>query len=147
MKRKRIEQKIHKAFVEWCYLNWQRWPQAAIEVTQRTKVGGKTVKTKRKSLAFFHVPNGGARDAVTGAVMKAMGVRPGVLDMWLPVPSGDYCGLVLEFKAPGGRLSAEQNDWIEFLSENRWCVRTVDSLKAAIWETELYLLASTDDVD
>ena len=34
---------------------------------------------------LFAVPNGGRRDAVTGARLKAEGVKAGVPDVWLPV--------------------------------------------------------------
>ena len=35
---------------------------------------------------MFAIPNGGARDAVTGAMLKREGVKPGVPDIFLPMP-------------------------------------------------------------
>lgn len=72
---------------------------------------------------LFHWPNGGARDrktvirkgkAVTfspaGAMLKAMGAKPGALDYWLFVPRGRFCAMAFELKAPGEKLSKEQRD-------------------------------------
>ena len=62
---------------------------------------------------LFAVPNGGKRDAVTGARLKAEGVRAGVPDVWLPVARQGFHGLVIELKADGkGRPSKEQERWL-----------------------------------
>lgn len=72
---------------------------------------------------FFAIPNGGARDMVTAARLKAEGVKAGVPDICYPSPAGRYHGLWLELKrakagagqtgrsAAKGRASAFQNDW------------------------------------
>ncbi|MGO1073597.1 hypothetical protein [Lysobacter sp. CA199] len=66
-------------------------------------------KAGRPELAFLlHIPNGGARSAMTGAELKRQGVRRGVWDYLLPVqrhPLGvtPYAGLWMEFKRPGER--------------------------------------------
>lgn len=61
--------------------------------------------------ALFAIPNGGARTAQTGARLKAEGVRAGVPDVFLAVPSGDAHGLFLELKrAKGGRTSRAQTE-------------------------------------
>lgn len=90
-------------------------------------------------MAFWHPANGEARNAITGALLKAMGVRRGILDLWLPVPRGDRCGLVLELKAPGGRLSKDQNVWIDFLELSRWVVKVPTSVGECIRFTIQYL--------
>jgi hypothetical protein len=54
----------------------------------------------------FHVPNGGARSPIEGAILKGLGVRAGVPDV-IAVRDGRTYGL--EVKAPGGRLTAAQN--------------------------------------
>ena len=63
----------------------------------------------------FAIPNGGDRNPVVGAMLKAEGVKRGVLDMFLPVARGMYHGFFIEMKRPGGRTSAEQRQWISEL--------------------------------
>lgn len=65
---------------------------------------------------LFAVPNGGGRSKVEAAILKAEGVRPGVPDLMLALPTGHYHGLFLEMKRQnGGRVSPEQKAWIERL--------------------------------
>ena len=65
---------------------------------------------------MFHIPNGGKRDAREGARFKAMGVKAGVPDIFLPVAYGKYHGLFIELKAPGGRPSASQKDYLSAIT-------------------------------
>ena len=60
---------------------------------------------------LFAVPNGGARSAITGAILKAEGVTRGVADLLLLVPNKKYHGLCIEMKTPKGRQSPEQKQW------------------------------------
>jgi len=64
---------------------------------------------------LFAIPNGGRRDPITGARLKAEGVKPGVPDLFLPWPMGGYHGIFIELKAPGGSPTQEQRQWIERL--------------------------------
>lgn len=68
-------------------------------------------------LRLMHaIPNGGKRDKVTAARMKAEGVKPGVPDICLPVPRGDKHGLYIEMKRrKGGSVSADQLKWLDNL--------------------------------
>lgn len=66
---------------------------------------------------LHHIPNGGKRDAREAARFKQMGVKAGVPDIFLPVPRGGYHGLYIEMKAPRGKLSDNQRQWLERLSE------------------------------
>lgn len=70
---------------------------------------------------LFHVPNGERRDARTGAMLKAMGVKSGVPDVWLPIPRAGHIGVVIEMKAPGGRqATGAQGEWIDQLRSVGW---------------------------
>ena len=72
--------------------------------------------TERPELALmFAVPNGGRRDAVTGARLKAEGVKAGVPDIILPVARGGYHGLFIELKAGKNTATAEQRGWLAAL--------------------------------
>lgn len=64
---------------------------------------------------LFHIPNGGRRDKREAARFKAMGVKPGVSDVFLPVACGGYHGLFIELKAPGGRASNCQKKFISLI--------------------------------
>lgn len=57
-------------------------------------------------LIWFHPANGEARDARTGAKLKAMGVRRGVPDLVFVLPTGKVA--FIELKAPKGRLTPHQ---------------------------------------
>lgn len=65
----------------------------------------------RLSLCLVAVPNGGRRDAVTGARLKDEGVVAGVADLLLLVPGRLHHGLCIEMKTPEGRQSAAQSRW------------------------------------
>lgn len=66
---------------------------------------------------MFAIPNGGKRDAITATKLKAEGVKPGVSDIFLPVPKGGFCGLFIELKKIGGRASPEQKEFITAMQE------------------------------
>lgn len=63
---------------------------------------------------LHHIPNGGSRHIIEAGKLKAMGVKRGVADIFLPVrqvgSSGSIfkCGLYIELKKVGGKLSTEQ---------------------------------------
>lgn len=59
---------------------------------------------------LFAVPNGGLRNAVVGAKLKAEGVKCGIPDIFLDVAKGQYHGFRAELKINGGELSDEQEN-------------------------------------
>lgn len=66
---------------------------------------------------IFAIPNGGKRSPKVGADLRREGVRPGVPDLFLPVPANGYHGLFIELKTEKGALSKEQEMWKRSLSE------------------------------
>ena len=66
--------------------------------------------------ALFAVPNGGARDPIAGALLKAEGVRRGVYDLMLAWPVGAQHGLFIEMKVGYKQPSDEQRDFGEHLT-------------------------------
>ena len=56
------------------------------------------------------VGNGGKRDAITGAMLKAEGVLAGVSDLILLIPNKRYHGLLIEMKTKTGRQSEAQKE-------------------------------------
>jgi hypothetical protein len=71
---------------------------------------------------LYHVPNGGKRDIITAKMLKDEGVKPGVPDLFLPVPRRGYHGLYIEMKIKGGKLSDDQKKWIFELKQQGYMV-------------------------
>lgn len=77
-----------------------------------------SIRQQYPELKFlFHIPNERA-DKVQASILKKMGVKPGIPDLFLPVPSGRYHGLFIEMKKKGGRASDDQLWWLEHLKAN-----------------------------
>ncbi len=88
---------------------------------------------------LFHIPNGGTRDAVEGKHLKQQGVKRGVPDLFLPVPSGRYHGLFIEMKTDTGRVSMDQKWWIEQLNAVGYFVQVCHGWESAVRVLEWYL--------
>lgn len=95
---------------------------------------------------LHHSPNGGKRDAFTGAQMRALGVKKGFPDLILPVRSGDCAGLIIEMKSAIGRLSPEQKEWQAHFAAQGWTFAVARSAQEARTELCLYLGIKTDCV-
>lgn len=89
-------------------------------------------------LRYYAIPNGGARDKITGAILKREGVIAGVLDTFLSVPRGRWAGMWIEFKTEKGRLSESQERFIEEHKEDYHIV-VVRSVEQFMAEVEAYL--------
>lgn len=63
------------------------------------------------SIRIFAIPNGGMRDAITGAILRAEGALPGLPDLFCP-----RLLLWCEMKrSKGGIISDAQDDWHNYL--------------------------------
>ena len=71
--------------------------------------------------------------------MKAEGVKKGVPDICLPVPSGPWCGLYIELKRKGGKLTPEQRSWLIALESLRYMACKAEGAEEAIKIIETYL--------
>lgn len=47
---------------------------------------------------LYHIPNEGKRSVYNGAALRRQGLKKGVPDLCLPVPSGKYHALYIEMK-------------------------------------------------
>ena len=86
---------------------------------------------------LFSVPNGGARDAVTGARLKAEGVMAGVADLFLSIPNAQYHGLYIEMKTAKGTQSKSQRIFqqrVEAMGYRYAVVRSFEGFVALIRE-------------
>ena len=89
---------------------------------------------------LFAIPNGGRRDAVTGARLKAEGVRAGIPDLFLAVPRGQWAGLFIEMKRRrGGRVSSEQEAMLACLAESGYGVSVCKGWDEARAALEAYM--------
>ncbi len=62
---------------------------------------------------FHHIANERKCSLMQGRLLKRMGVKAGVLDFHLAIPSKIYHGLWLELKVGKGKLSKDQISFIE----------------------------------
>ena len=89
------ESEEQKALFDW----WQRTPYA-------------------RHFVMYHIPNGGRRDKITGARLKAEGVVAGVPDVFLASPRQGFHGLYIEMKRQrGGTVQATQKELITALRQ------------------------------
>ena len=88
---------------------------------------------------IFAIPNGGARDPITGANLKREGVKRGVLDICLPVARCGYHGLFMEMKKPGEKMTPEQQEFSIFLKEQGYSTHVVNDFQVAIKIVREYL--------
>lgn len=86
-----------------------------------------------RGFEVFAIPNGGRRDAVTGAKLKAEGVTAGVADMIILLPIGNV--LFVEVKTAKGRQSPAQKAFqerVESLGFNYVIWRSIDDAEKFI---------------
>ncbi len=108
----------------------------------------------------FAIPNGGSRNEIEAANLKAEGVKAGVLDVCLAYPSNGFHGLFIEHKTKKGKLSKDkpiyhkskyrgnkviryiregQETWFERLVEAGYCCRVSRSVYESIDILKIYL--------
>lgn len=80
---------------------------------------------------IFAIPNGGQRNRVVAAKLKAEGVKAGVPDLFLAHPSGRFAGLFLEMKVAGGDVKPKQREWLIDLRRAGYRVAVVNDFKTA----------------
>lgn len=106
---KKIESLHQKAFFQWLAY----WNPEASKLT-------------------WHTPNGGKRNVIEGSNFKQMGVKPGVPDVFMAVPHGDYHGLFIEFKAGKNSLTQMQNEMMLNLRQKGYMAEACYSVEDAI---------------
>jgi DNA mismatch repair ATPase MutS len=103
----------------------------------------------------FAIPNGGKRDKITAAKLKATGVKAGVPDIMLPVAMGDFHGLFIELKRQAsfktgkrgaliidraaGTASDAQDGWLDDLRGQGYRVAVCEGWLSAAREITDYL--------
>ena len=88
---------------------------------------------------LFHIPNESVGGQGWLVRNRQMGVKSGVPDLFYPVPLGGYHGLFIEMKAANGRVSRNQQLWIEALRGMGYRVEVCNGFEAAKTVLEDYL--------
>lgn len=88
------------------------------------------------NILFAHVPNGGHRNPVTGRKLKELGTSKGFPDIVIfdrPPAKPEAAGTVIELKRQrGGRVTPEQQVWLEALSSRGWVVSVCRGFAEAV---------------
>ena len=81
---------------------------------------------------LMSIPNGGKRNYITAAIMKAEGTVSGAADLFLVKGNGLYHGLFIEVKTPTGRQQPSQKEFESIVTARGYkyvVVRTFDEFK------------------
>lgn len=84
----------------------------------------------------LHFPNESKRSPRYGRLLKKMGMRKGVSDLFIAIPNKDYAGAWIEIKTMRGRITKEQTIFLDdmkekgyFCSVTRGVKETMDTIK------------------
>lgn len=88
---------------------------------------------------LFHIKNETTAGAAQVAVDRAMGVKKGVPDLFLPVARGAFSGLFIEMKTEKGRASQEQKWWLKEMIDQGYAAEVCHGWKEAKEELLWYL--------
>ncbi|MEA4869921.1 MAG: VRR-NUC domain-containing protein [Christensenella sp.] len=88
---------------------------------------------------MFHIPNGGTRDVIEAKHLKDQGVKSGVPDIFIPSARGEYHGMFIEMKSEKGRVSDQQQNWVDRLSDEGYLTVVCYGFEQAKDEIERYL--------
>lgn len=91
--------------------------------------------TNPETKLIFAIPNGGERNMIVAAKMKAEGVKRGVSDIFIPLGKHGYHGFFLELKKIGGKESKEQQEFGAEITKHGYlyaCIQGWESAASAI---------------
>lgn len=84
---------------------------------------------------LFAIPNGGQRNKTVAAKLKAEGVRSGVADLFLSMPSKSHHGLYIEMKSGKNKQTDTQLQFQKLTTEQGYryeVIRTFEQFKDLI---------------
>lgn len=88
---------------------------------------------------MFAIPNGGNRDAITGAMMKAEGTTAGIPDIFLAAIRGGCGGMFIEMKSGKNKPTALQQKWLDDLEAEGYITKCCHGWQEAVEEIIFYL--------
>lgn len=80
----------------------------------------------------FHVANQGKRAVQYTAKLKRMGLKPGVSDLFIAIPSKGYHGAWMELKSAKGVLSPAQKQFMKDMGDKGYKTYCCKSIEDAI---------------
>jgi hypothetical protein len=95
---------------------------------------------------LFHIPNGSYKSKAQAGLFKAMGLKSGVPDLFLPFASNGFHGLFIEMKTTKGRASESQEWWIMELQKQGYLVKLARGCEQAIEMLKCYLEGNGEGV-
>ena len=107
-----------KAVFTWAMANREQWPELNL---------------------LYAIPNEDKRSVERVRKLKAQGMRPGLPDLCLPTPRGDFHGLYIELKRPGGKLRPNQELWLKALASQGYMTAVCIGANEAITTIKGYL--------
>ena len=93
---------------------------------------------------IFHCPNERKCSPQHGAILKRMGVKSGVPDILILKPSKSYHGAAIELKSKNGKLSDNQQLFLDILASHGYFVAVCYSADDAISTIQNYLQDTVD---
>ena len=118
LRRQTHEEDLHRVCIDWARLQEGRYPALRWLV---------------------HCPNGGKRSKAEAGRLKSMGVKAGYPDLVINRSSGIWTGFAVELKSDTGRVSQDQQDWLEMFLDEGYLVVVIRSLDVFIEAALLYL--------
>lgn len=98
--------------------------------SERTRVHLPLMKWARQhpicNQYLIHIANERRCSLQQGAILKAMGVKRGVSDLFLAYPTKRYAGFWLELKAPGKKPTESQLEWFSRMEKVGFCCAWFD---------------------
>lgn len=154
-----------RALFQWCNVAIQfgfnvAWDWASgmgIEAAKSSRLND--MRPAEELRWLFAVPNGGLRDKITAAKLRHEGVKPGVPDLFLPLPfdnrNGKWAGLFIEMKRDekteagvrkatrikqrAGSTSDVQDEWIGHLRHVGYAVGVAFNWRDAAKQIQSYV--------
>lgn len=106
------------------------------ESIQKTVIQWVRLQTKIKKLVL-HFPNEGKRSARYGRILKDMGLRPGVSDLFIAMPCRGFGGAWIELKSANGVVSIHQKEFLADMTEQNYftaiCRSIDETIKVIQW--------------
>lgn len=98
-------------------------------------------RTDNRFRLVIHFANEGKRTLGYGRLMKDLGMRSGVSDLFIAMPFRGFCGAWIELKSKHGRLSQEQKLFLEDMESQDYfaavCWSIEDAIETISWYCEI----------